>query len=129
MALSVNDRTVLLMAKMTKKQLNQFRTQLEAESRELLGMEYTLSAETVYWSKFSASDQRTRDPNEADHSVTERAILAKLADSNSSAANEVLRALGKITDGTYGVCDKCGKNIPLPRLEVRPRATICVACS
>ena len=39
---------------------------------------------------------------------------------------DVLRALAKLDDGTYGVCDACGKPIPAGRLEVHPWAVLCV---
>lgn len=41
---------------------------------------------------------------------------------------EIDVALDKIDEGTYGVCDKCGKNIPKARLEVIPWAALCVTC-
>ena len=48
-------------------------------------------------------------------------LAAKLAD--------VQRALEKIADGSYGVCDGCGERIPDERLEAIPWATRCIACS
>lgn len=39
---------------------------------------------------------------------------------------EVERAEAKMTDGSYGTCDVCGKPIGGERLEVRPWATHCV---
>jgi DnaK suppressor protein len=41
---------------------------------------------------------------------------------------EIDVALDKIDEGTYGVCDKCGKSIPKARLEVIPWAALCVNC-
>ena len=41
---------------------------------------------------------------------------------------EIDVALDKIDEGTYGVCDKCGKPIPKARLEVIPWAALCVNC-
>ncbi len=41
---------------------------------------------------------------------------------------EVRRALHKIEDGTYGVCDACGQRIAEERLEVRPQANLCIRC-
>ena len=38
-------------------------------------------------------------------------------------------ALGRLDDGTYGVCAVCGQPIPAARLEVRPTATTCVGCA
>jgi RNA polymerase-binding transcription factor DksA len=39
---------------------------------------------------------------------------------------DIRRARQRIADGTYGVCEVCGKPIPKERLEVRPWATRCV---
>jgi DnaK suppressor protein len=40
---------------------------------------------------------------------------------------DVVRALAKLDEGTYGICDVCGKPIPEGRLEVHPWAVLCVA--
>ncbi|MCL2231975.1 MAG: TraR/DksA family transcriptional regulator [Treponema sp.] len=37
-------------------------------------------------------------------------------------------ALTKIQQGKYGLCIKCGKKIPHPRLEAIPYALMCVEC-
>jgi RNA polymerase-binding protein DksA len=37
-------------------------------------------------------------------------------------------ALDKIEEGTYGKCDRCGRDISVARLEVLPYATLCVDC-
>jgi RNA polymerase-binding transcription factor DksA len=42
---------------------------------------------------------------------------------------DVVRALGKIDEGTYGLCDRCGASIPEERLEARPWSTLCVSCA
>jgi DnaK suppressor protein len=41
---------------------------------------------------------------------------------------EIDVALDKIDEGSYGICDRCGKNIPKARLEVIPWAALCVSC-
>lgn len=38
-------------------------------------------------------------------------------------------ALGRLDDGTYGVCERCGTRIPEERMEVVPWAANCVACA
>ena len=40
---------------------------------------------------------------------------------------DVVRALQKLGEGTYGECDVCGEPIPEGRLEARPWAVLCVA--
>ena len=41
---------------------------------------------------------------------------------------EIDRALQKIADGTYGVCEQCGDTIPDQRLQALPYAALCVSC-
>jgi DnaK suppressor protein len=38
------------------------------------------------------------------------------------------RALARIAAGTYGVCESCGDPIGKARLQVFPRATLCMSC-
>jgi RNA polymerase-binding transcription factor DksA len=41
---------------------------------------------------------------------------------------EIDRALQKIEEGTYGVCEQCGDVIPDARLQALPYAALCVSC-
>lgn len=41
--------------------------------------------------------------------------------------NAINRALAKIADGTYGVCEVSGEAIEAERLEVNPAARTCIA--
>ena len=52
---------------------------------------------------------------------TARELAAMLAD--------VERALAKLEEGTYGICDRCGRLIPEARLEARPWSVLCVECA
>src|SRR5579864_5797930 len=45
-----------------------------------------------------------------------------------AAVDEIDRALAKIATGTYGLCERCGKEIPRPRLKALPYAALCVQC-
>jgi RNA polymerase-binding transcription factor DksA len=42
---------------------------------------------------------------------------------------QVEAAASKLERGTYGVCDRCGAEIPAERLEVMPFALYCVRCA
>ncbi|MGH2539889.1 MAG: TraR/DksA family transcriptional regulator [Actinomycetota bacterium] len=48
-------------------------------------------------------------------------LAAKLVD--------VGRALAKLEEGTYGICDRCGTRIPDDRLGARPASVRCMRCS
>jgi DnaK suppressor protein len=41
---------------------------------------------------------------------------------------EVERALDKFEQGTYGLCDNCGRPIDTARLEALPQANLCLSC-
>ena len=41
---------------------------------------------------------------------------------------QIERALGRIDDGTYGVCESCGNAIGKMRVMAFPRATLCLPC-
>ncbi|MAY96148.1 MAG: DNA-binding protein [Nocardioides sp.] len=41
---------------------------------------------------------------------------------------QIDRALARIEDGTYGVCESCGQPIGKLRLMAFPRATLCMTC-
>ncbi len=38
------------------------------------------------------------------------------------------RALRRLDEGTYGMCESCGERIGAGRLRAFPRATLCIAC-
>ena len=42
---------------------------------------------------------------------------------------DVERALEKVEEGTYGICDRCGRLIPEARLEARPWSVLGVDCA
>ncbi len=47
---------------------------------------------------------------------------------NAALLASVKHALAKFTDGSYGLCELCGNDIPLSRLQARPEAALCIAC-
>lgn len=44
-------------------------------------------------------------------------------------ADRVTRALAKLDDGTYGVCDRCEQPIVPARLRFAPESVLCVECA
>ena len=41
---------------------------------------------------------------------------------------EIADAFRRLESGAYGVCERCGKEVPLDRLTVEPFARYCVSC-
>ena len=52
-------------------------------------------------------------------------MLVHLLDQNRE---QVERALQRVRDGAYGICETCGRGIPSARLQFQPAATRCVEC-
>jgi RNA polymerase-binding transcription factor DksA len=67
--------------------------------------------------------------DEADLSaeITEADREEALADAAKARREEALAALGRLDEGTYGVCVDCGTPIPEERLSFRPEAPRCLA--
>src|SRR6266478_6378219 len=56
----------------------------------------------------------------------DRTISLEVTSREYSLLKQIDRALEKITDGTYGICDITGEEIPVARLEAVPYATMTV---
>jgi len=91
-------------------------------------------------SKFTKKDKshrgnyRTEFPDigtQADESaqeITEYEQNISLEHSLEDELKLIKKALKKIKDGRYGLCESCGKEIPFERLAIRPHSVMCIAC-
>ncbi len=61
--------------------------------------------------------------------AVERIAQVSAARNLDAKLRDVERALGKLDEGTYGVCDSCGAPISEERLEAIPWAVLCVRCA
>jgi DnaK suppressor protein len=100
------------------------RSQLEQMLRELDTATTTLEAEGAgESSELSHYDQHPADTaSEISDADRENAVIEAAGDQRA----QVVAALARLDDGTYGTCIDCGKPIPPARLEVRPEASRCV---
>ncbi|MBX9681603.1 MAG: TraR/DksA C4-type zinc finger protein [Gemmataceae bacterium] len=55
-------------------------------------------------------------------------INSQLAELESRELAQIERALGKLRQGSYGVCEGCQKKIPVARLNALPFSITCVEC-
>ncbi|HCQ18198.1 MAG TPA: DNA-binding protein [Dermacoccus sp.] len=58
----------------------------------------------------------------------EREHEISLARKSAEVLRQSERALERMDDGTYGVCESCGGPIGKLRLQAFPRATLCMTC-
>jgi RNA polymerase-binding transcription factor len=94
---------------------------------------------TALESELAALTDAPRDPmgavsfgkriGEGTSQAVERLAQTSAAKALWTKLQDVVRALGKLDDGTYATCDACGDPIEPERLEAIPWATRCVACA
>ena len=100
--------------------LKKEQARLQHELKRLRG-EMKSAGEGREGSPFGKREEEATEAFELEKSlVLERRIEDTLA--------EVEHAMSKYEAGTYGVCDLCGGNIVLARLEALPQASLCLEC-
>jgi len=73
-------------------------------------------------------DGAGRDPADVGSSNFERDQEMSLAQNAREMLEQAQQAYRLFESGHYGVCESCGEPIGKDRLQVFPRATMCVAC-
>ncbi len=56
-------------------------------------------------------------------------VLEALGESGQAEIARIRAALGRIAEGNYGVCVKCGDDIAAARLDAVPDAPLCAECA
>lgn len=69
-------------------------------------------------------------PDEVDlaSSETDQALNLRLRDRERVLLKKIDKAIKKIDDGEYGICEICGEEIGSKRLEARPVTDMCIRC-
>ena len=104
-----------------KADLEKVRATLIERRNELEEKLQELSTEKV-------SDDQVQDPGDQALSSTMETLRSSLQDTELAEYNRIVRALEKITDGSYGICTDCGGDISHKRLQSYPNAERCLAC-
>jgi DnaK suppressor protein len=68
------------------------------------------------------------EPADAGSNLTEADRHAATVQATLTRRGEVLAALARIEQGSYGECVDCRGLVPEPRLEARPATARCVPC-
>ena len=104
------------------------RAELEEQARELRGKIDAAEQSWAALQRDGAGDGAGDDQADAGSKTFEREHQLSLANNSRELLAQVHRALGRLDDGTYGVCESCGGPVGKARLQAFPRATLCVAC-
>ncbi len=100
-----------------------------AARREELQVEYESTvSEITELQRDRLTDSAGDDQADTGTKTFEREQEISLANGILERITQVERALERLTDGSYGWCERCGNPIPVERLAAFPSATLCVTC-
>lgn len=97
-----------------RKKILKQRGLLLAEAKEALN---ALPGQTVFP---DMGDQATAE--------TDRNFMLRLRSREQKLIKKIDDALDRIDNGTFGICDECGMEINIKRLDARPVTTLCMEC-
>jgi RNA polymerase-binding transcription factor DksA len=117
---------------MNAAKMDQFRNQLLELSRRLRGDIQSLDEQArVPVGGDSAGDLSSFPihPGDVGSVMYLQELNATLLENQQSIQDEVLEALRRIDEGTYGTCERCGEKILEERLELLPYTRYCARCA
>ena len=99
-----------------KKRLAEERTKLLEKARNTLTEDMKLDVDDL--------------PDEMDLASSEYAqsMTFRLRGREKYYLEKIEKALAKIKAGDFGICEECGEDISVRRLEVRPVTNLCIIC-
>lgn len=107
---------------MNSETILKFKIMFKRQEAEILKAQTVLSEDqTVQTDElFDETDLTSveRDMNMQSRLKTRQALFLK----------KIKAALKRIEDGSFGVCDDCGEDIEVLRLQARPTTELCVSC-
>lgn len=108
---------------MKKKDLERFRDLLVKERNSIVQKaSKTLSEESA----LDVADM----PDEIDQASAEynQSFIFRLRDREKYYLSKIDKAIRKLDDGVFGICEECEEPINIKRLEARPVTTLCIRC-
>lgn len=107
---------------MDSKALDGIKRHLRAELEELS----TRGKRTV----FEISRELSNEADFIDRASHESLLaeVTRLRSRERRLIDKIKRALKAIDDGDYGICESCGADIAIRRLQARPVTTLCIHC-
>lgn len=103
-------------------------TELNAIKESLLLQKSAILNKTNEFKQEQSRTFAVSDEAEAASMDLSNNISIHLHERDRSSLLMIERALGKITDGTYGQCECCSGTINIRRLQARPFTTLCIEC-
>ncbi len=118
------------MKHITEEQLEELRGALGAERdavEEELATHGRMQSDSGDWQGSAAGQGMESDPIDAADQIEELVVNVPLVEELEKRHKDIVAALEKMEDGTYGICEGGEEEIPFDRLEANPAARTCVA--
>lgn len=103
-------------------------TNLVQIKKALLERKAKIEQELERLSKEKIGDDQVQDPGDQAMISTMEDISISLQNNELGEYDMILKALGMIEQGTYGICVECDQPIAEKRLQLYPNATRCLVC-
>jgi DnaK suppressor protein len=112
----------------TQKELSELRARLLEERKDLQAQHDELEQSTFSTNQSELTGEMAFDEEYADAGTAtfEREKDLSLIDNLRDLIDRIGKALTKMDEGTYGLCDRCGKPIEKARLKALPYANLCL---
>lgn len=68
------------------------------------------------------------DLNDQATAEMDQHFMLSLKERERNLLKQIDSALARLAADRYGICEECGEEIPLRRLQAQPMTTLCVAC-
>ncbi|MCL5985934.1 MAG: TraR/DksA C4-type zinc finger protein [Actinobacteria bacterium] len=113
-----------------KKQIEKLRESLVKRKKELLSQYEKLQGDSLKITQTGVSGESPYSFHIADEGTDtfERERDFTMGDSLKVLISRIDKALEKIENGTYGICEICGKDIGYERLKAIPFVDLCIDC-
>lgn len=115
---------------MTASQIDTMKGQLEQRGKELDVQIANAEDDLRDYGREQEDEQGANENHPGDEGTTLESSerLTTVLGDLRNARQQVNNALERITNGTYGICKRCGKEIPAERLEALPFVEYDVTC-
>ena len=113
---------------LTTKEIAELKGRLLEERKDLQAQYDELEESTFSSDQSDLSGEAGFDEEYADAGTAtfERERDLSLVNNLRDLMERIDKALGKIDEGTYGLCDRCGKPIEKARIKALPYANLCL---
>ena len=118
----------MAVAKLTTHEIGELRTRLESERGELADQLTTIEDQAFAATQSDISGDVGVDDESADAGTAtfEREKELSIEQNVRDLIQKIDRALKRIDDGTYGICEVCGKPIEKARIKALPYVDLCI---